>query len=143
VSDRPSIVVAQCDDELVLVEIGVPGEDDAIAAVQPGGELEGRIRPLGLVPSFATRSLVDVDASGSTIVLLLDRRPPLLVSHDAGQTWHERGSGLPRGVAIAIGASPDQLVLGSEHRLHVSIDGGVFWRSLTVELPAIRDVAWG
>ena len=33
---------------------------------------------------------------------------------------------------------PDVIVYASRNRLHVSTDGGVFWRALAVELPAIE-----
>jgi hypothetical protein len=84
-----------------------------------------------------------VDARGSSVVLLLDRRPPLLVSHDGGTTWRERGAGLPAGRAVALAENPDHVLFAARNRLYVSADGGVFWRSLGVELPEIRDVAWG
>lgn len=142
-SERPPpIVVAQCDDALYLVGIGSAGEDE-LAGIQRGGELTARPRPIGLVPEWAAAHLVDLDAEGSTIVLLLSRRPPLMVSHDSGQTWTERGSGLPPGRALALGANPDHVLYAARNRLYVSADGGRFWRSLTVELPEIRDVAWG
>ena len=64
-------------------------------------------------------------------------------SENSGQTWTERGSGLPPGRAVALGANPDHVLYGARNRLYVSADGGRFWRSLTVELPEIRDVAWG
>jgi hypothetical protein len=80
---------------------------------------------------------------GSTVVLLLDRKPPLLVSHDIGQTWDERGAGLPPGRAVALGENPDHVLYGARNRLFVSGDGGRFWRALAVELPEIHDVAWG
>ena len=35
--------------------------------------------------------VIDAAATGSTILALLDRRPPLAVSHDAGSTWREAG----------------------------------------------------
>lgn len=139
----PPIVAAQCDDALYLVGIGPSADDDELAGIQEGGELTARPRPLELVPEWAAAHLVDVDANGSTIVLLLDRRPPLMVSHDLGRTWSERGSGLPRGRAIALGANPDHVLYGGRNRLYLSGDGGRFWRSLAVELPEIRDVAWG
>jgi hypothetical protein len=75
-------------------------------------------------------------------VLLLDRRPPLMLSHDAGATWVERGAGLPAGSAVAIGENSDDLLFAARNRLHVSRDGGVFWRAVAVELPEIRDVDW-
>jgi hypothetical protein len=78
-------------------------------------------------------------SSGSTIVAVVDRRPPLMVSHDAGITWRETGGGLPPGNAVAIAEDdPDLIVYASRNRLHVSSDGGVFWRALSVELPAIE-----
>ena len=40
--------------------------------------------------------------AGSTVVAVVDARPPMLVSHDAGMTWRESGRGLPPGKAVAI-----------------------------------------
>jgi hypothetical protein len=54
----------------------------------------------------------------------------------------ERGAGLPPGRAVALGVTPDDVLYASRNRLHVSRDGGIFWRALAVELPEIRDVAW-
>ena len=86
--------------------------------------------------------LVASAAAGSTVVAVVERRPPLLVSHDAGVTWREAGGGLPPGFAVAIADDdPDVIVYASRNRLHVSTDGGVFWRALSVELPAIERVA--
>ncbi|MEO8289714.1 MAG: hypothetical protein ABI649_01800 [Gaiellaceae bacterium] len=133
--------VAGCDDGLYVVEVGDVAEDDELVEREPGGTVE-RARPLGLVPPWAAGHALDLAAVGSTIVLLLDRRPPLMVSHDAGTTWTERGGGLPVGRAIAIGESIDDLLYAARNRLHVSRDGGVFWRVLAVELPEIRDVDW-
>lgn len=139
---RPLIVLAGCDDGLYLVEVGPTETADQLAGRQPEGVIE-RARPLELVPSWAAKQLVDVDALGSTIVLALDRRPPLLVSHDAGVTWNERGGGLPPARALALRENPDHVLYGARNRLYVSGDGGVFWRAVAVELPEIRDVAWG
>jgi len=96
-----------------------------------------------LVPEAVSALLRDVDASGPTVAVLVARRPPLLVSHDGGLTWAERGSGLPLGTAIAFGPTPDDLLYAARNRLYVSRNGGTFWRSLGVELPEIRGVAWG
>jgi hypothetical protein len=139
---RPLIVIAGCDDGTYLVEIGPSAEEDQLAGRQPGAAVE-RERPLGLAPPWAAGQVLDVDARGPTIVLLLDRRPPLLVSHDSGVTWSERGAGLPPGRAVALGENPDHVLYGARNRLHVSGDGGRFWRALGVELPEIHDVAWG
>jgi hypothetical protein len=87
--------------------------------------------------------VLDADANGATIVAVVGRRPPLVISHDAGVTWSEAGAGLPAGVAVAISQDhPDLILFASEERLFVSEDGGRFWRSLTVELPGITAVAW-
>ncbi len=139
---RPLIVVAGCDDGLYLVEVGARAEEDQLAGHQPGAAVE-RSRPLELVPAWAAEHLVDVDAVGSTVVLVLERQPPLMISHDVGVTWTERGAGLPAGRAVAVRQNPDHLLYGATNWLYVSGDGGIFWRALTVELPEIRDVAWG
>jgi len=77
------------------------------------------------------------------VVAVLDRRPPLAVSHDAGSSWREAGGGLPPGRAIAIAPSdPDRMLYAATHRVYVSRDGGRFWRALEPELPEIRRIAW-
>jgi hypothetical protein len=139
---RPLIVLAGCDDGLYLVEVGAIAAADQLAGRQPGGAVE-RSRPLELVPPWAITELIDVDAVGSTIVLALDREPPLLVSHDAGVTWSERGEGLPRARAVAVRENPDHVLYCAPDSLYVSGDGGISWRPLAVALPEIRDVAWG
>ncbi len=49
----------------------------------------------------------------------------------------------PAGKAVAVGDNPDDLLYGARNRLYVSRNGGIFWRVLGVELPEVRDVAWG
>jgi hypothetical protein len=97
------------------------------------------------VPEPLNLSLPKVVASaaaGSTVVAVVDRKPPLVVSHDAGITWRETGGGLPPGNAVAIAEdNPDLIVYASRNRLHVSTNGGVFWRALSVELPEIEALA--
>jgi hypothetical protein len=80
--------------------------------------------------------------AGSTVAAVVDARPPMLVSHDAGATWRESGRGLPPGRAIAISVSdPDAILYAARNRLYLSLDGGVFWEALAVELPEIQGVA--
>jgi len=82
--------------------------------------------------------LVGAAVSGSTVVAVVDAKPPLLVSYDAGSTWRESGRGLPAGRAVAIAdADPDVVVFATRNRLFVSRNGGVFWTSLALELPEI------
>lgn len=98
-------------------------------------------------PEPATRPslprLLAASAAGSTVVALVDAKPPLLVSHDAGHTWNASGRGLPPGHAVAVSAeNPDDVVFAARNRLYVSSDGGRFWRSLEPELPDVEAVAW-
>lgn len=87
--------------------------------------------------------LVDADRHGSRVVAVIDRRPPLVVSDDAGVTWREAGGGLPRGRAVAISPEhPDRVVFATASRLYLSEDGGRFWRSLPAELIDVTAVAW-
>jgi photosystem II stability/assembly factor-like uncharacterized protein len=75
---------------------------------------------------------------GSTVVAVVDAKPPLLVSHDAGSTWTAAGRGLPSGFAIAIAAGdPDTVLFAARNRLYLSRNGGVFWTALRIELPQI------
>ncbi len=137
------IAAVACTDALYLVELGADADADELTAREPGGSLPPREAPPGLVPPWASSLLVDLDAAGSTVVLVLDRRPPLLVSHDLGGTWSERGGGLPRGRAVAVSDNPDRVLFAARNRLYVSLDGGRFWRAAGVELPEILAVAWG
>ena len=96
----------------------------------------------GAAPAVELPLVVAAASSGSTVVAVLDRRPPLAVSHDAGVTWHEAGGGLPAGRAVAIAADdPDLVVYAARNRLYLSTDGGRFWRALAPELPEIDAVA--
>lgn len=117
---------------LVLVDL-----DDEQAVALADGALE-RERPAVALPL-----LVAADAHGSRVVAVVDRRPPLLVSDDAGTTWREAGAGLPPGRDVAISPEhPDLILFVTASRLYVSRDGGRFWRSLAPELDDVRTVAW-
>jgi len=105
---------------------------------------------LGLVDVHVAPEVVPVSlplvvataASGSTVIAVVDRRPPLAVSNDAGRTWRESGGGLPPGRAVAIAEdNPDYVLYAARNRLYVSTDGGRFWRALTPELPEIEAVS--
>lgn len=87
--------------------------------------------------------LLAADARGPTVVAVVDRRPPLMVSHDAGTTWHESGGGLPAGRDVAIHPDdPDVVLYAARNRLFLSRDGGTFWHALAPELPEIHGVAF-
>jgi hypothetical protein len=87
--------------------------------------------------------VVAASAAGATVVAVVDRRPPLVVSYDAGTTWSEAGGGLPPGFDVAVDpADPDRILFAARNRLYLSTDGGRFWRSLAPELPDVEAVAW-
>ncbi len=88
--------------------------------------------------------VVAAAVSGSTVVAVVDRRPPLAISHDAGRTWREAGGGLPPGFAVAIHEDdPDVMLFAARNRLYLSENGGIFWRALVPELPEIEAVSFG
>ena len=104
---------------------------------------EGTEVPAVERPAVELPRVVAAARSGSTVVAVVERRPPLLLSNDAGATWREAGGGLPPGFSVAVAQDdPDRMVYAARNRLYVSSNGGVFWRSLPFELPDIAAVAW-
>jgi len=94
-------------------------------------------------PKLNLPRVIATAEAGSTVIAVVDARPPMLVSHDAGATWRESGRGLPPGKAVAIAEdNPDRLVYAARNRLYLSRDGGVFWTPLEVELPEIEAVGF-
>ena len=85
--------------------------------------------------------VVATAAAGATIVAVVDRRPPLAISNDAGRTWREAGGGLPPGFAVAVDEeNPDVMLFAARNRLYLSENGGTFWRALVPELPDVQAV---
>ena len=124
---------------IARTEYGAFAVDLDTEEIEAAGDVEVHAaEPLKL----ALPKVVASAAVGSTVVAVVDRKPPLVVSHDAGITWRETGGGLPPGRAVAIAHDdPDLIVYASRNRLHVSTNGGVFWRALSVELPEIEALA--
>lgn len=117
---------------VLLVDIG---EEIVLGA---GSEL-----PAASAPHVDLPRVVATAGAGATVVAVVDRRPPLAISHDAGATWHEAGGGLPAGFAVAVAEDdPDRMLYAGRTRLYLSTDGGVFWHALAPELPDIARVAW-
>lgn len=107
-------------------EVLGPGDDFDVPAVE-----------------VALPRVVAAAAAGATIVAVVDRRPPLAISRDAGSTWHESGGGLPPGFAVTIDDdNPDVMLFAARNRLYLSENGGIFWRALVPELPEIQAVAF-
>lgn len=104
---------------------------------------DGTELPAVDAPKVDLPRVVAAARAGATIVAIVDRRPPLAISHDHGATWTEAGGGLPAGFAVAIAENdPDRMLYAARNRLYVSVSGGVFWRALTLELPDVLAVAW-
>ena len=116
----------------VLVDLET-GEAELVDDEQPAAETAGVSLPL----------LIAAAQSGERVAAVVDRRPPLVLSGDGGQTWDEAGGGLPAGTAIAIHPEDrDLLLFSSESRLFVSENGGRFWRALDLELIGITAVTF-
>jgi hypothetical protein len=112
-------------------------EEEIVVGVVSDANLES------LGPEVALPRVIATGAAGSTVVAVVDRRPPLAVSHDAGLTWREAGGGLPAGRAVAVAEeNPDLVLYAARNRLYLSTDGARFWRALTPELPEIQAVAF-
>ena len=109
------------------------GEAELVDDEQPTAGAAGVSLPL----------LIAADQCGRRVVAVVDRRPPLVLSEDGGETWNEAGGGLPAGTAVAIDPEdPDVLLFASDSRLFVSENGGRFWRALDIELIGITAVAF-
>jgi photosystem II stability/assembly factor-like uncharacterized protein len=106
------------------------------------GEVEPASEPAeAAAPELGLPRVVAAAAAGSTVIAVVDAKPPLLVSHDAGTTWSESGRGLPPGRAVAIADDdPDVAVYAARNRLYVTRDGGRFWEALDAELPEIESI---
>lgn len=121
---------------LVATAAGVFAVDLESEEVEPAAPFEP-----AAAPSLNLPRVVAAAEAGSTVVAVVDARPPMLVSYDAGATWRESGRGLPPGRAVAIAASdPDVLAYAARNRLYVSRNGGLFWTAVAVELPEIEAV---
>ena len=122
---------------LVATTAGVFAVDLETDEVEPAEPFVPAVAPVLNLPL-----VVAAAAAGSTVIAVVNARPPLVVSYDAGLTWNESGRGLPAGRAVAIAdASPDTMVYAARNRLYVSRNGGVFWEALALELPEIEAVA--
>jgi hypothetical protein len=121
---------------LVATAGGVFEVDLETGDIEPGEPFEP-----AAPPSLNLPRVIAAAEAGSTVVAVVDARPPMLVSHDAGTTWRESGRGLQPGVAIAVAeTNPDVLLYAARNRLYLSRDGGVFWNVLAGELPEIAAV---
>jgi len=90
---RASVLTA---DGVYLVDL----EDSSVLGPAATADFDPAPEPPS--PPFLPR-LVAASGVGSTVVAVVDTRPPLAVSHDAGRTWRESGRGLPPGYTPGAG----------------------------------------
>ena len=127
------IAHVQTADGLAVVDL----EDETVLELDPARTIEPAERPPVSLPR-----VLDAAAAGSTVIAVVDAKPPLMVSHDAGRTWRDSGRGLPAGRAVAISTDdPDVVLYAARNRLYLSRDGGKFWSSLALELPEIQGLS--
>jgi hypothetical protein len=127
------IAPVQTTDGLAVVDL----EEETVLELDATRELEPASPPAVSLPR-----VVAAAAAGSTIAAVVDAKPPVMVSHDAGRTWRDSGRGLPPGRAVAISPDdPDVVLYAARNRLYLSRDGGRFWRGLAPELPEITAVS--
>ena len=127
------IAHVQTADGLAVVDL----EDETVLELDPARTIEPAERPPVSLPR-----VVDAAAAGSTVIAVVNAKPPLMVSHDAGRTWRDSGRGLPAGRAVAISTDdPDVVLYAARNRLYLSRDGGRFWSSLALELPEIQGLS--
>jgi hypothetical protein len=127
------IAHVQTADGLAVVDL----DEETVLELDPSRTLEREPEP-----SVSLPRVVAAAAVGSTVVAVVDAKPPLMVSHDAGRTWRDAGRGLPAGRAVAIAPDdPDVVLYAARNRLYLSRDGGRFWRGLALELPEIEAVS--
>ena len=121
-------------DGVALVDL----DEEGLVALEPNVAFE--VAP---APAVSLPLLVAAAGAGSTVVAVVDTKPPIAVSHDAGVTWRASGRGLPPGRAVAVSADdPDVVLYATRNRLYVSRDGGRFWHGLALELPEIEAVTF-
>jgi hypothetical protein len=127
------IAHVQTADGVAVVDL----DEESLVALEPSAPFEAPAQPAVELPLVVASAV-----AGSTVVAVVDTKPPIVVSHDAGSTWRESGRGLPAGRAVAISdEDPDVVLYATRNRLYLSRDGGRFWRSLALELPEIEAVA--
>ena len=126
------IAVIDTAEGLLLVDVGEE------LVLGPGSEL-----PETDAPPVELPRVVATARAGATVVAVVDRRPPVAISRDGGATWNEAGGGLPAGFAVAVAEDdPDRMLYAGRSRLYLSVNGGVFWRALALELSDVSAVAW-
>ena len=105
--------LVQTADGVFLVDL----ETEEALGLGPGAGIESPPPPAVSLPRVLAAAV-----AGSTVVALVDMKPPLMVSHDAGRTWRESGRGLPEGRAVAVAEDDPDCVLFATEQPPVRLD---------------------
>ncbi|MBC5804717.1 MAG: hypothetical protein DLM53_05795 [Candidatus Eremiobacter antarcticus] len=133
-------------------EIWVGTDDGLVQLTRDGGDHWTNVTPRG-VPQFARVETVAPSPfhAGTAFAIFDDHRsgnykPYLYATTDFGKSWRKITSGLP-GDQYVRTVRPDirnanMLYAGTEQGVWVSYDGGAYWHSLKLNLPAVsvRDI---
>jgi photosystem II stability/assembly factor-like uncharacterized protein len=124
------------------------GSDDGLVHVtRDGGATWANVTPRDL-PEFARISLIEASPHAPGTAFLAanryqrdDRAPYVYRTDDYGASWTRIVSGIPADdFARVIREDPSKeglLFLGTEHGVHVSLNGGRRWQSLRLDLPVV------
>jgi photosystem II stability/assembly factor-like uncharacterized protein len=122
------------------------GSDDGLAHVtQDGGAHWTDITPPQL-PHFSRISMIEASTHKAASAYLVanryeldDRKPYVFRTDDMGRTWKEILTGIaPDDFVRAVREDPKRsglLYAGTEHGVYVSLNDGVQWQSLSLNLP--------
>lgn len=122
-------------------------DDGVISFTRDGGSSWNNVTPAGIGPwgrvECVEPSRVSVTRAYAVIDrhLLGDRRPYVMVTEDAGRTWHSISSQLPRDEPVRVvredPRNPDVLFAGLEQGVWFSIDRGADWEPLQLGMPPV------
>ncbi|WP_276388364.1 VPS10 domain-containing protein [Eudoraea chungangensis] len=129
------------------------GSDDGkVHITRDGGEHWEDITPPDL-PKFSRVSIIDESKHRPGTLFLAanryqvdDREPYVFKTHDYGKTWQMIINGLEKGhFARAVREDPKReglLFLATEHGVYFSVNDGVWWQSIQLNLPdtPVRDL---
>lgn len=129
-------------------EVWVGTDSGLVQRTRDGGQHWENLTPKDL-PPWATVSRIELSAfDRQRAYLAVDQHrqnrfePLLYKTIDGGRSWQIISAGLPDGEVTSViradARQPGLLFVGTDHAVHVSIDDGAHWRSLSNGLP----VAW-
>ncbi|MGH9411908.1 MAG: WD40/YVTN/BNR-like repeat-containing protein [Vicinamibacterales bacterium] len=144
-----AVAVSPVDNQVIWA-----GSDDGVVHVtKDGGAHWTPVRPAGL-PERAEVSAIEPSHTAAGAAYLTSQRymwddftPYVYETTDYGQHWTARTAGLPADEYVFVvrqdPTDPNLLFLGTKHTVYVSLDAGLQWQPLGLNLPhvQVRDLA--